>query len=57
MQREIAIGKIVASCDYSREEVVDLLDVWAEAKEMNFSDNVPDSEIEEIIEEIQQHTA
>jgi len=50
-EREAAIGKITAVCRfYKREEVSVLLDEWAKAKELNFTDFVPDQEIDEIIE-------
>jgi len=49
-EREDAIGMIVASCRYSRKEVEDLLDHWAEAKGRNFTDYVPDADLDEIIE-------
>jgi hypothetical protein len=48
--REVAIGQIMAACRYSREEVEDLLVVWAEAKGLNFTDYVPEADIDEIIE-------
>ena len=53
-EREAAIGQIMAACRYSREEVEDLLATWAEAKELNFTDFVPDQEIDEIIEILQE---
>jgi len=49
-EREAAIGQIMAACRYSREEVEDLLALWAEAKGLNFTDYVPDADIDEIIE-------
>ena len=49
-EREVAIGQIMAACRYSREEVEDLLAVWAEAKGLNLTDYVPDADIDEIIE-------
>ena len=49
-EREVAIGQIMAACRYSREEVEDLLALWAEAKGLNFTDYVPDADLDEIIE-------
>ena len=49
-EREAALGQIMAACRYSREEVEDLLALWAEAKGLNFTDYVPDADIDEIIE-------
>ena len=50
-EREVAIGKIMASCrGYNREEVEYLLADWAGVKGLNFTDNVPDQEIDEIVE-------
>jgi hypothetical protein len=49
-EREVAIGQMMAACRYSREEVEDFLALWAEAKGLNFTDYVPDADIDEIIE-------
>jgi hypothetical protein len=50
-EREAAIGKILASCrGYNREEVEDRLADWAKVKGLNFTDTVPDAEVDEIIE-------
>jgi hypothetical protein len=50
-EREAAIGKTMASCrGYNREEVEYLLADWAGVKGLNFSDHVPDQEIDEIVE-------
>ena len=50
-EREAAIGKIMASCrGYNREEIEYLLADWAAVKGLNFSDHVPDQEIDEIVE-------
>ena len=48
---EAAIGKIMASCrGYNREEIEYLLVYWAGVKGLNFTDHVPDQEIDEIVE-------
>jgi len=49
-EREVAIGQIMAACRYSRNEVEDLLAEWADAKGLNFTDYVPDADVDEIIE-------
>ena len=40
----------MAACRYSQNEVEDLLAEWADAKGLNFTDYVPDADIDEIIE-------
>ena len=49
-EREVAIGQIMAACRYSRNVVEDLLAEWADAKGLNFTDYVPDADVDEIIE-------
>ena len=57
-EREAAIGKIMASCrGYNREEVEYLLADWAGVKGLNFTDHVPDQEIDEIVEILREEEA
>ena len=56
-EREVAIGQIMAACRYSRNEVEDLLAEWADAKGLNFTDHVPDQEMDEIVEILREEEA
>jgi hypothetical protein len=57
-EREVAIGKIMASCrGYNREEIEYLLADWAGLNGLNFTDHVPDHEIDEIVEILREEEA